>query len=296
MTEAPPLEMVPPGRRPVMPHPDASPEWVIRTFLEGVREPDVPATDVGIVTAYHLAAPSYRARAGFFEGFERELRSPFMSMVVGHDAAARSYLEVNDAVTEATQRVLVTDDGEEFLYEFTVEKQSDGKYEGCWLVSELTLLMEADIGEFEPAPTVEYEGIEIKCERGEPLRDVIHRTDDRTPHNRSTRRLNCGGSSLCGTCAVEVVDTDRESPRVSAPDSNERRRLSLPPFRGSDVPGLRLACQTAVHGDLRVRKHGGRFGQKREADAENGWWYEGVFEGDPVPVTDEEYEQHHSSV
>ena len=45
----------------------------------------------------------------------------------------------------------------------------------------------------------------------------------------------------------------------------ERRRLQLPPFRSSEVPDLRLACQTRVYEDLAVVKHGGLWGQHVDA-------------------------------
>jgi hypothetical protein len=37
--------------------------------------------------------------------------------------------------------------------------------------------------------------------------------------------------------------------------------MKFPPLRGSDVPNLRLSCQTRVYDDVRVTKHAGLWGQ-----------------------------------
>ena len=47
---------------------------------------------------------------------------------------------------------------------------------------------------------------------------------------------------------------------VGEPTSDELRRLGMPPH--DPDAGLRLACQTAVYGDVSVEKHGGFWGQK----------------------------------
>lgn len=284
MTDAEPLEMVPDQNRPVHPNTGASPEWVIRAFLEGLREPHVPSQEAGFYSAYNLSTPEYRAGLGHFEGFVREMESAFMSMLVGHDSVQRGPLEVNDDVTRVDQRALVTNDGEEYIYQFSVEKQADGKYEDCWLVDEATLVMDEPDG-FQAMPTVEYEGVEIKCRPGDDLRDVIAGTDGLSPYNGRTSTLNCGANGLCGTCAVEIVDSVAP---MGDRTKGESRRLGLPPFRGSDVPNLRLSCRTEVTGDVRVRKHDGKMGQKRrETDVP---WYQTVRDGETVRVHTREYE------
>ena len=105
-------------------------------------------------------------------------------------------------------------------------------------------------------PTVQFDGREIECERGAVLRDVL-RAAGLSPHNGATERLNCGGRSTCGTCAV-VVDGP-----VSEPTTRERIRTTLPPLRGSEV---RLACQTRVEGDVTVRKPLGIWGERELVD------------------------------
>jgi ferredoxin len=249
--------------------------------LEGLREVDVPTEGDGFRTVYNLLTPDYRTEFDTAEGFADHFRTPFMSMLLGHESADRGVLDVNDDVTEATQQVEITaEDGEPYRYEFTLVEQQTGRFEDCWLVEGLTLVMD-DSEEFRHLPTVEYDGQEIKCEPGDRLRDVIRQVEGLSPHNGATDRLNCGANGLCGTCAVEVVDA-ADSDRVSDRTGGERRRLSLPPFRGSDVPDLRLSCKTEVYDDLRVRKHDGRMGQKRAGTDDH--WIEGFLDGELVRV------------
>ena len=101
-------------------------------------------------------------------------------------------------------------------------------------------------------PVVHYDGEAIECERGAILRDVLLEAG-LSPHNGVADRINCGGRATCGTCAVRVDGT------VSDPTPAERRRLSVPPLRGTE--GMRLSCQTEVLDDLEVTKGSGLWGQ-----------------------------------
>ncbi len=107
-------------------------------------------------------------------------------------------------------------------------------------------------------PTVYFEGVEIECEEGELLRDVLIAAE-RAPYNSAAEYTNCGGNGICGTCAVRV---DGEA---GDPTKRERVRRSAPPLRGKDV---RLSCQTRIEGDMTVLKPPGFWGQHAEASPE----------------------------
>jgi len=107
-------------------------------------------------------------------------------------------------------------------------------------------------------PTIHFRDEEIECEDGAVLRDAL-KDAGLTPHNGRADLLNCHGLGTCGTCAV-AVDGD-----VSEMTGQERRRLSFPPH--DPESGLRLACQTRVHGDVSVEKHDGFWGQHVDEEA-----------------------------
>jgi ferredoxin len=331
MTHPTVREVVAPDDRPVHPNTGVTPEWVVRAFLEGLREPDAPTDDDGLRSAYHLSAPAYRREVGGFEGFRDRLAAPLFGPLVGHERAERGAVEVNDAVTETTQAVLVAtgdgtggraveraragardgtgahdrggddeapdggrlaggsrgrDDGrdDEYMYEFVVEKQADGKYAGCWLVRDVELTMNSRRPGFRHLPTVEFGGEEIKCEPGAVLRDVLLQAAGVNPHNDRTSYANCSGNGVCGTCAVQVENMV-VGENVREPTGQEKRRMKFPPLRGSDVPNLRLACQTRVVDDVRVVKHEGLWGQhlagiEAETETETETTADGAPDGD----------------
>ena len=81
-------------------------------------------------------------------------------------------------------------------------------------------------------------GDRVVAERGEPLFDVIR---------RSERPLasSCDGDSICGWCRVVILEGAETLPAMEAP---ERALLAR---RGLE-PGLRIACGLLVQGDLTV--------------------------------------------
>jgi ferredoxin len=102
-------------------------------------------------------------------------------------------------------------------------------------------------------PNVHYKGTVLECKTGAKLRNVLLK-NGLTPHNDSSRYLNCRGLGTCGTCAVKITG------HISKMQWREKQRLSFPPHHLSS--GLRLACQTEVHGDVQVEKGEGFWGQK----------------------------------
>jgi ferredoxin len=254
-----------------------TPENVLRTVLSALATPDDPHEDAGLVVAFNFASPNFRAEnGGDLASFADTLRDPMHGSLVGHREAARGRLDREG--TEATEKVVVTAaDGSETTYQFDLERQSGGKYDGCWLVTGIDLVYVGATPDHQHMPSVEFSGVEMKCKEGEVLRDVLLRASGVSPYNGGAEYANCNGNGLCGTCAVEVVEGE-----VTEKTGQERRRLKLPPLSGAGG-GVRLSCQCRVLSDLTVHKHDGLWGQHVEEVTRT----EEV--GDPVAVSREEY-------
>ncbi len=104
-------------------------------------------------------------------------------------------------------------------------------------------------------PTVTAQGQTFACPQGVNLRRVL--LDQGIDlYNGQSQLINCHGLGTCGTCAVEVIGA------VSEQQIREIWRLSLPPHALDR--GLRLACQTQVIGDVKIRKFEGFWGHQTQ--------------------------------
>lgn len=218
-------------------------------------DPADRADDPGGVlrTMFAFAAPEFRRRHGDFEGMAAALTNPIHRPLVEAETVERGPIDVDD--DRAVQKVLARPaDGEVRTYEFVLERQTAGEYEGCWMTAAIDMVYVGESPAFRRRPSVEFDGQTIVCDEGATLRDVLLRAEGRSPYNDVSQVANCGGNGLCGTCAVEVCGD------VDEPSERERQRLELPPHSGED--DLRLSCRTTVLGDLTVVKHDGVFGQR----------------------------------
>jgi ferredoxin len=73
-----------------------------------------------------------------------------------------------------------------------------------------------------------------------------------TPYRGLNRLLNCRGHNLCGTCALEVVDSKGASPRGQDEESTLVGNLAIARVVEKNI---RLSCQTMVIGDMVVKTH-----------------------------------------
>lgn len=256
-----------------------SPEGVVRAQIRALTDADGSRTDrgvdAGIKTLFDFAAPEFRLRYGSLVDFAEALSTPIHRPLLAATSIERGPLRSGDR--RATQTVLANHPNGDRTYEFVLTEQRGGKYEGCWMTTAIDLVYDGVSPSFRRMPTVKFGDAELKCDDGATLRSVLLRATGYSPHNDVSQVANCGGNGLCGTCAVEVTGETSEM------GAKERTRLDLPPHDGED--GLRLACQTRVHGDLVVRKHGGVWGQhvrdRVESDDEP---------AEILAVTDAEYE------
>jgi len=262
------------------PRTDRSPEDVIRTVLSALETNDDPFDDAGIRTAFNFAAPAYRSRTGgSLDDFRDHLSGPIRRALVDHREAKRGRLQTEG---ETAQEKVVVFDEDATTYEFAIERQTDGKYEGCWMVSGIELVYVGVAPDHQHMPVADFDGTEVKCKRGDILRDVLLRASGVSPHNSVAQYANCNGQGLCGTCTVEVVEGD-----VTEKTAQEKRRLRLPPHGEGTTAGYRLSCQTKVVSDVVVRKHEGMWGQHVEEYAKG---TDEDPEANPIRVTDEEYD------
>lgn len=104
-------------------------------------------------------------------------------------------------------------------------------------------------------PTISVQGKIITSKKGANLRQMLlkHGID---LYNGNSKLINCLGFGSCGTCAVEIEG------EITALTWKEKTRLSLPPH--SPTKNLRLACQTKILGDIKVKKYNGFWGQGEE--------------------------------
>lgn len=107
-------------------------------------------------------------------------------------------------------------------------------------------------------PTIIFGEQVTECEQGENLRHVLLKA--KLPlYNGIAAAIHCRGMGTCGTCAIDVEGS------VSEITSVEKWRLSFPPHKSDS--GLRLACQCKVLGDLKLKKHGGMWGNRTDASS-----------------------------
>lgn len=82
----------------------------------------------------------------------------------------------------------------------------------------------------------------IPCDRGEVLRTAMQIGQAEVYYTMKGKLWNCNGNGQCGTCKVDLV-SGRVTPRTAAEDK----------LLNGCPPTYRLACQTAVEGDVVVR-------------------------------------------
>jgi len=126
MTDDHPIEQLP------TPGPSDGPERVVEIQLDALADNDTPSENAGIKTAYNFASPSNRRSTGPLDRFIQMVESPRYAPMIDHQTAVTGPIERDGQ--RATQRVTLTGPtGRTVTYQFGVSKQSDGRFESCWL-------------------------------------------------------------------------------------------------------------------------------------------------------------------
>ena len=92
-----------------------------------------PATNEGINTTWQFASPSNRDLTGPYSNFVRTIESGFEPLL---NATGVRYGPLDRNGDTASQLVTVVDaSGTTTSYRWTVEKQTEAPYEGCWMTA-----------------------------------------------------------------------------------------------------------------------------------------------------------------
>ncbi|EMA33980.1 DUF4864 domain-containing protein [Haloarcula japonica] len=92
-----------------------------------------PATNEGINTTWQFASPSNRDLTGPYSNFVRTIQSGFEPLL---NATGVRYGPLDRDGDTASQPVtVVNENGTTTSYRWTVEKQTEGRYEGCWMTA-----------------------------------------------------------------------------------------------------------------------------------------------------------------
>ena len=120
------------------PDPALAPEAVVTIVLDAFAHAErSPVAPLALETAYAFTAPANRAVFGSVERFTDVVTDGAYRPLLGHRRTVRGALKV--AGDRATQRVVVTTaTGALVAYTFTLTRQTEGEYEGCWMTERVT--------------------------------------------------------------------------------------------------------------------------------------------------------------
>jgi hypothetical protein len=114
------------------PSPDFSPAQVVRLVMEAMQHNDLPAVDAGIATAFAFASPGNKRQTGPIERFVKMVKGPAYKPML--DFRSIEYGPLTIEGDGAQQLVTLIDAADRpASYVFTLSRQGDGRYKGCWM-------------------------------------------------------------------------------------------------------------------------------------------------------------------
>jgi hypothetical protein len=127
-------EVAQPGDLP-QPNPALSPEQVVKIQLEALKNND--ETNHGIEITFNFASPTNKKYTGPLPRFIQMVKNPLYRPMLNHRSAEYEPIEVSGDT--ARQRVILTGaDGQTVIYLFSLSKQVDGPWKGCWMTDSVT--------------------------------------------------------------------------------------------------------------------------------------------------------------
>ncbi len=119
------------------PDPTLSADDVVAIVLDALSQNDRPTKDRGIEVTFGFASPSNRALVGPLDRFGDLVRAEAYRPLLYHHQAVRAPAKVFG--DRATQRVVITTaTGERVAYSFSLSRQADGPFKGCWMTDGVT--------------------------------------------------------------------------------------------------------------------------------------------------------------
>ena len=119
------------------PDPTLAPDEVVVSVLEALAQNDQPTKDRGIEVTFSFASPANRAMIGPLDRFGDLVREEVYRPLLYHSHAVRGAMKV--VGDRAQQRVIITSvSGQRVVYTFTLSRQSDGPFKGCWMTDGVT--------------------------------------------------------------------------------------------------------------------------------------------------------------
>jgi hypothetical protein len=121
------------------PHPQYSPDEVIRFQIEALAQNDDPYSDAGIEVAFRFASPSNKEITGPLRRFTRIVYNPLYRPLLNHQIAHYGELRIEE--DKAVQLVVLTTlAGDRVSYVFSLSRQQGGHYDNCWMTDSVLFL------------------------------------------------------------------------------------------------------------------------------------------------------------
>jgi hypothetical protein len=119
------------------PHPGFTPAQVVRIQLSALRRngPD----DAGIAACFRFASPANQQQTGPLERFARLIADGPYSIMLRYQSIRYGQLRIDgDSAEQAV--ILVDHDGTPAAFLFTLSRQIDPPYVGCWMTDSVSQL------------------------------------------------------------------------------------------------------------------------------------------------------------
>jgi hypothetical protein len=121
------------------PCPDFAPEEVVKIQLDALQNNDILGGDEGVRAAFHFASPANRLFTGPVERFIEMIKSPLYSRLIGFSYAEMDLMVISGSLAQQRVRVM-RPGGVSNMYLFTLTRQNEAPYMGCWMTDSVLLL------------------------------------------------------------------------------------------------------------------------------------------------------------